>query len=64
MVCENESDLTRLKHQGYLVPLIYLVDSPRVRGEDVKGARWMPWHRKPKKDAASCDNPRGGANAL
>ena len=23
----------------------------------------MPWHWKPKKDAASCDNPRGGARA-
>ena len=21
----------------------------------------MPWHRKPKKDVASCDNPRSGA---
>ena len=26
------------------------------------GARRMPWHRKPKKDAVSCDKLRGGAN--
>ena len=32
--------------------------------EDVKGTRRMPWHRKPMKDAASCDNPRGGALTL
>ena len=38
--------------------------APLVRGEDVKGTRWMPWHRKPTKDAASCDNPRGGAHTL
>ena len=31
-------------------------------GEDVKGARRMPWHRKSTKDAASCDKLRGGAN--
>ena len=24
----------------------------------------MPWHGKPKKGAASCDKPRGGANGL
>ena len=34
------------------------------RSEDVKGARRMPWHRKPMKGAASCDKPRGGANGL
>ena len=33
-------------------------------GEDVQGARRMPWHRKPMKDVASCDKPRGGANGL
>lgn len=32
--------------------------------EDVEGARWMPWHPEPKKDVASCDKPRGGANGL
>ena len=32
--------------------------------EDTKGARWMPWHRKSTKDAASCDKLRGGANIL
>ena len=26
--------------------------------EDTKGARWMPWHRKPTKDVTSCDKPR------
>ena len=30
--------------------------------EDVKGTRWMPWHRKPTKDAISCDKLRRGAN--
>ena len=33
------------------------------RSEDGKGARWMPWHRKPTKDAASCDKLRRGAHA-
>ena len=32
--------------------------------EDTQGARRMPWHRKPMKDAASCDNPRLGAHTL
>ena len=35
-----------------------------LRSEDTKGARWMPWHRKSMKDAASCDKLRGGANIL
>ncbi len=30
--------------------------------EDIKGTRWMPWHRKPMKDVTSCDKPRGGAH--
>ena len=36
--------------------------APRARG-DVTGARRMPWHRAPTKDAASRDSPRGGAHA-
>jgi len=24
----------------------------------------MPWHRKPKKDATSCEKPWGGAHSL
>ena len=24
-----------------------------------KGARWMPWHQEPMKDAVICDKPRG-----
>ena len=35
----------------------------RYSEQDDQGARWMPWHRKPTKDAASCDNPRGGASS-
>ena len=35
-----------------------------MRGQDTMGARRMPWHRKSKKDAASCDKPRGGADSL
>ena len=27
-----------------------------------KSARRMPWHWKPKKDATSCEKPRGAAN--
>ena len=37
---------------------------PRMRGQDTKGARRMPWHRKSTKDAASCDKPRGAAHTL
>ena len=29
-----------------------------------KGVRWMPRLRKAKKDAASCEKPRGGAGDL
>ena len=36
----------------------------RRQREDITGARRMPWHRKPMKDAASCDNPRLGAHTL
>ena len=35
-----------------------------LESEDVKGARRMPWRRKPKKGAASGDTPRGGADGL
>ena len=32
---------------------------PRPSGQgNIKGTRWMPWHRKPTKDVASCDKPR------
>ena len=41
-----------------------MVWSESLTCEDTKGARRMPWHRKPKKGAASCDKPRGGANGL
>ena len=33
-------------------------------GQATKGARWMPWRREARKDAASCDKPRGAANRL
>ena len=26
--------------------------------QDMKGARWMPWRQKPKKDVDGCDKPR------
>ena len=26
-----------------------------------KGIRWMPWRHQPKKDAVSCEKPRGTA---
>ena len=32
-------------------------------GQARKGVRWMPWRKKPMKDAVSCDNLRGGATA-
>ena len=35
-----------------------------MRGQNTKGARRMPWHRKSTKDAASCDKPRGAAHTL
>ena len=31
-------------------------------GQATKGVRRMPRHQKAKKDAASCDKPRGGAH--
>ena len=37
---------------------------PRAVPQDTTGARRMPWHREPMKDAASCDNPRRGAHIL
>lgn len=30
--------------------------------KDLKGARWMPWHRESMKDVASCDKLRLGAH--
>ena len=40
------------------------MDIPRARCGPGRyhGARRMPWHREPMKDAASCDNPRRGAH--
>ena len=32
--------------------------------EDIKGTRWMPWHKKAMKDVASCDKLRGAAHRL
>src|SRR5215207_2791210 len=32
--------------------------------QDTKGVWWMPWHRKPMKDVASCDKPCGAASGL
>ena len=37
---------------------------PALESEDMKGARRMPWRRKPMKGAASGDTPRGGADGL
>ena len=31
-------------------------------GQAIKSARGMPWHQEPKKDATSCDKPRGAAH--
>ena len=31
-------------------------------GQAIKSARGMPWHQEPKKDAISCDKPRGAAH--
>ena len=33
-------------------------------GQANKSARGMPWHQEPKKDATSCDKPRGAAHKL
>ena len=33
-------------------------------GQAIKSARGMPWHQEPKKDATSCDKPRGAAHTL
>ena len=30
--------------------------------QDKKGIRWMPWRQEPKKDAVSCEKPRGAAS--
>ncbi len=40
-----------------------LVCLPDVKKKKMtKGTRWMPWHWKPTKDAASCEKPRGAAH--
>ena len=31
-------------------------------GQVTKGIRWMPRRQQPKKDAASCEKPRGAAS--
>ena len=33
-----------------------------VAGQDTKSVRGMPWNWEPKKDATSCEKPRGAAN--
>ena len=33
-------------------------------GQATKGARGMPWHQEPTKDAAICDKPRGAESRL
>jgi len=33
-------------------------------GQATKGVRWMPRRQKAKKDAASCEKPRGVASRL
>ena len=32
--------------------------------KDIKGTRWMPWHRKSMKDVTSCDKLRWAAHKL
>ena len=44
--------------------VVFTRTSERAEREDVKGTRRMPWQWKPKKDATSCDNPRGAARGL
>ena len=36
----------------------------RKNGQATKGARGMPWHREPMKDAAISDMLRGGESSL
>ena len=33
-----------------------------ICGQVFKGARWMPWHQEPMKDARGRDRPRGAVN--
>ena len=35
-----------------------------VRGKEEKGGWWIPRLSEARKDAVSCEKPRGGANAL
>ena len=35
-----------------------------IIGQAIKGAGRMPWHQEPKKDAISCEKPRGDASNL
>ena len=37
---------------------IYLNEFTSKASKDIKGTRWMPWHRKLMKDVASCDKLR------
>lgn len=34
------------------------------KGQDTKSKGRMPWHQEPKKDAESCEKPRGEAHIL
>ena len=50
-------------HTSKLERRLRLADVPiSTKGQDTKGAGRMPWHQEPKKDAISCEKPRGGAN--
>ncbi len=37
-------------------------ESQRENGQVIKSIGRMPWHQEPKKDAISCEKPRGAAN--
>ncbi len=61
-------EIPELRHTSAIhdIDLIFISDTWISRGpdavpQDTTGARRMPWHREPMKDAASCDNPRRGA---
>ena len=34
----------------------------RAGTKQVKGKRWMPWHREATKDVVGCEKPRGAAS--
>ena len=61
---EESKDLTSFdfKGRGNLAQTIRIVLNNKDISQVIKGTRRMTWRQEPKKDAISCEKPRGTAS--